>query len=182
LVFGYRTYSIRRIREVTSASPHTIETLNFPIRTGEIVCTDATFKPLMTDDATKSILVHNAQIKNRMFVFEKPQRSKRPLYINYIKDSLSQPVILVNRGNGNNGMLKFEFCYLDPTDYPNPIQIENHLYKIYDNGMNMLNVLYKSLCDPRTLEFITHANGTGCLTAQFLRLVPVFDVSIADRI
>ncbi len=152
----------------------TIGSMGFKIRTGEIVCTDSIHKLEMTSDPTKSILIHNSQIRNNNFVFTQPRNSNRPLYIDYDKEPLSETVILVNRGNGNNGNLRFEFCLLNPNDYQNPIQIENHLYKIYDNGNNDLTRLFQSLCNPKTLEFITNANGTGSITAQFLRIIPFF--------
>ena len=132
------------------------------------------YKNLITSDDTKSILIHNSQIKNKEFILQKNKNSKRELYIDLEKFSIEQPVIAINRGNGNAGKYNFEFCYIDPEKYKNKLIAENHIYKIYDNGNNELEKLFRSLNDNRTLQFINNISCNGCITQSLIELIPVF--------
>lgn len=123
------------------------------------------------------LLVHNSQIRHFKFLPEVPKGSSRPLYIDIDHSFINEPVIAVNRGNGNNGVFKFECCWLDPNDYDVPLVAENHIYKIYDSDRNKLASLFQSLKDPRVIDFLGHCCGNGMITKELLLNIPIFDCS-----
>jgi len=167
-------YAIAALKSVYSCFP-TIHSKGFTVRTGEIICTSTTYKHKMTSTPKSSaLLVHNSQIRNFGFLPNVPKGSKRPLYIDVEHSHITQPVIAVNRGNGNNGVFRFECCWLNPSDYEFPLVAENHIYKIYDNGLNELASLFQSLKDPRVIDFLGHCCGNGMMTKELLLNIPIF--------
>jgi len=168
-------HSILALKSAYSRFP-TIHSNGFTVRTGEIICTSKSYKDKMTS-TPGVLLVHNSQIRHFKFVPKVPKGSNRPLYINVDHSHITQPVIAVNRGNGNNGVLIFECCWLNPADYEFPLVAENHVYKIYDNGQNKLASLFQSLKDPRVITFIGHCCGNGMMTKELLLNIPIFSDS-----
>lgn len=149
---------------------NTIGNLEFSIKTGEIVWN--TVKNLLTDEPSYPLLIHNSYLKNNVLDFS---NSTRPLYINVSNHLITEHVILVNRGNGNNGNFRITFAYFDPRIEHKSAIAENHVYKLYDNGKNQLEELYQSLCDPRTTLFIETCIGSGFITKKFIQMIPVFN-------
>lgn len=86
---------------------------------------------------------------------------------------MTEKVILVNRGHGNNGNLSIEFVLVDPKKYSSRFVVENHIYKIMDNGQNQLEKLYSKLCSKDIVDFIRLCSGSGGLTKQFLEILPL---------
>lgn len=152
----------------------TLSGMGFSIKTGEVVWN--TVKNKLTDEPTKAMLIHNSYLKKNTLVVPE-NKNGRPLFIDYDPQTfITEPVILVNRGNGNNGNLRIAFVYFDPSQYPYSAIAENHVYKIYDNGKQQLSKLYQSLCDPRTTQFIQTCIGSGFITKRFIQQLPVFQV------
>jgi len=149
-----------------------LKSKGFPIKTGEIVWNFV--KEKMTDDASYPLLVHNSNLKNGRLDFDGKRTSGRKLYIKADKEHLlTEKTILVNRGHGNNGNLPIQFVFVDPFQYPQGLVVENHIYKIMDNGHGQLEELYQTLCGPEITEFIQLCSGSGGLTKTFLELLPV---------
>lgn len=167
--------AIQKLKELLLHSEgQTISGMGFSIKTGEVVWN--TVKDKLTDDSSKALLVHNSYLKNNSLVVP-DKRGSRPLFIDYDPVAfITEPVILVNRGNGNNGNLRIAFVYFDPSAYPSPAIAENHVYKIYDNGRQQLFQLYQSLCDPQTTQFIQTCIGSGFITKRFIQQLPVFTI------
>lgn len=163
-------------RLIKESQGKTVEEMGFSIKTGEIVWN--TMKEKLTNDPTKAFLIHNSYLKGstaNLSLDQKGSSSTRPLFIDCNESFyIREPTIVINRGNGNNGNLNVNFAYIDPQSLPYLTVAENHLYKITDNGNNQLPLLYKSLCDPRTNEFIQKCIGSGFITKQFLKRLPVF--------
>jgi hypothetical protein len=158
---------------IKESNGNTLGKMNFPIKTGEIVWN--TMKDRLTKDSSKPLLIHNSYLKGNTLNIPSKGKEGRDLYIECDKSMyITEPVILVNRGNGNNGNLKICFVFVNPTDINTPIVAENHIYKIMDNGKNQLGMLYKSLCDNQTTQFIQTCIGSGFITKRFLSRLPVF--------
>lgn len=165
------TESIRVLHECDTG--YTIGSRGFKVKTGEIICTDKRWKDRLTDDVSCPILVHNSQLKNNKFVYKKPSGSHRPLHIDCKQYWIEEKVIVVNRGNGNNGNLRFECALINPCDWDTPLVAENHIYKIYDNGHGELEKLYRSLLSDRTLDFLSHFVGNGILSKKTILDIPI---------
>jgi tRNA1(Val) A37 N6-methylase TrmN6 len=149
-----------------------LKSKGFPIKTGEIVWNFV--KEKMTDDASYPLLVHNSNLKNGKLDFSGKRTSDRKLYIKADKEHLlTEKTILVNRGHGNNGNLPIQVVLVDPSQYPQGLVVENHIYKIMDNGHGQLEELYQTLCSLEIREFIQLCSGGGGLTKTFLELLPV---------
>lgn len=149
-----------------------LKSKGFLIKTGEIVWNFV--KEKMTDDASYPLLIHNSNLKNGRLDFDGKRTSGRKLYIQAEKEHiLTEKTILVNRGHGNNGNLPIHFVLVDPQQYPHELVVENHIYKILDNGHNQLEKLYEQLCSPSVTEFIKLCSGSGGLTKGFLELLPI---------
>lgn len=143
----------------------------FNIKTGEVVWNFIVDK--MTDDPSYPILINNSNLKNGKLDFSVKRISGRKLYINSSQYILTEKVILVNRGHGNNGNLSIEFVLVDPKKYSSRFVVENHIYKIMDNGQNQLEKLYSKLCSKDIADFIRLCSGSGGLTKQFLEILPL---------
>jgi hypothetical protein len=148
-----------------------LKSKGFRIKTGEIVWNFVIDK--MSDDPKYPLLVHNSNLKNGKLDFSGKRTSGRKLYINSCENILTEKVILVNRGNGNNGNLPIEFVLVDPHEYSSGLVVENHIYKILDNGQNQLDQLYAQLCSQEVIQFIRLCSGSGGLTKNFLELLPI---------
>jgi len=159
---------LQKYKEIPS-----LKSKGFRIKTGEVVWNFV--KDKMTDDNTAPLLINNSNLKNGKLDFLGKRTSGRKLYINTTENILTEKVILVNRGHGNNGNLVIEFVLVDPQEYQHRLVVENHIYKILDNGSNQLSLLYNQLCSQKTKEFIRICSGGGGLTKGFLELLPIED-------
>lgn len=157
---------LQKYKEFTSLKYH-----GFTIKTGEVVWNFVLDK--MTNDPSYPILINNSNLKGGKLDFSGKRTSGRKLYINSDEYILTEKVILVNRGHGNNGNLSIEFVLVDPEQYSNRLIVENHIYKIMDNGKNQLDVLYSKLCSQEVIDFIQLCSGSGGLTKKFLEILPI---------
>lgn len=150
----------------------TIKSMGFKIKTGEIVWNNV--KDKLSTNPTEFVLIHNSFLKDNKLVFPKECNKMYIRSDGFESWVIDEPVILINRGNGNNGNLKIAFVYVDPNDYSNKLLAENHLYKIFNNSSNQLFELYHSLCDEKTTQFIQLCNGSGFITKKFIECIPFF--------
>lgn len=143
----------------------------FSVKTGEIELIFV--KNKMTDNPDNPILVHNSNLKNGILDFNVKRVSGRKLYIQTKDHILKEKVILVNRGHGNNGKLSVQIALVNPNDYHNSLVVENHVYKIFDNGHDELHKLYEYMNNTSIKKLITICSGGGSLTKRFLESLPV---------
>lgn len=150
----------------------TLKDKGFSIKTGEIELMFV--KDKMTDSPDNPILVHNSNLKNGTLDFNIKRASGRKLYIQTKDHILKEKVILVNRGHGNNGKLSVQIALVNPNDYHNSLVVENHVYKIFDNGQDELHKLYEYMNSSPIKKLITICSGGGGgLTKRFLESLPV---------
>jgi len=172
--------AINQINKCQSNSTGTIHSHGFKIKTGEIVWN--TYKIYMTDDSSQTLLIHNSNIPRRdastiqSTILNFDIKTDRKSYIQSDKVAqfiIDTPVILVNRGNGNNGEYSFSITYVDHSQFDQPIVAENHIYKITDNGQCQLENLYKCLQSETTKKYILSCIGNGMVTKTILSTIPI---------
>ena len=144
----------------------------FVVKTGEVVWNFV--RDDMTDDPAHPLLVHNSNLKDGRLDFSGKRTSRRkPRIRNHDHLALTEKVILINRGHGNNGNLPFHAALVNPTTHKDKLVVENHVYKILDNGKNELEKLYDCLAEPWVRHFIKTCSGGGGLTKAFLEALPI---------
>lgn len=165
--------SIKSLKDILiHSNGKTISQMGCIVKTGEIIWNNHTDK--LTNDTTKALLIHNSYLKKNKLCIPSGN-TKRPLFIDCDHSLfITKPVILVNRGNGNNGNFKVSFVYFDPITLPYPTVAENHIYKIYNENNTILLQIFKSLSDNRTIEFIQTCIGSGFITKRFIQQLPIF--------
>jgi hypothetical protein len=160
--------SIDRLTQLTDGKVCLRET-GVDIKTGEIV-----WGPKFTGNTSPSdpILIRNSFITcNGTLVI--PNKPRQQLRISApAKYIISEPVILVNRGNGNNGNLNIRFAYFNPSAETDSYVAENHIYKICGSE-KLLKRIYASMMSQETTEFIRLSNGSGFLTKKYLEILPI---------
>lgn len=160
---------------ITSIRPYqsfrTLKGAGFVVKTGEVVWNSV--EEDMTDDPTHPLLVHNSNLKDGHLIFSGKRTSgRKPRIRNHNHLALKENVILVNRGHGNNGNLPFHVALVDPTTFADMLVVENHVYKILDNGKDELGNLFDWLCGSQMRRFIEACSGGGGLTKAFLEALP----------
>jgi hypothetical protein len=78
--------------------------------------------------------------------------------------------LVVNRGNGNGGHFRFEFCIIDPSMYDTPVVCENHTYKISGERINQLYDYFHVQEFKRYIDLIT---VNGMLTKNMILNFPI---------
>lgn len=149
----------------------TLKDKAFLVKTGEVVWNFV--KDQMTDDTDDPILVHNSNIKDGTLDFNVKRASGRKLYIHTTDHIIRENVILINRGHGNNGNLSVQMVLVKPEDYHNLLVVENHVYKIFDNGQDELHKLYEYMNSSSMKKLMTMCSGGGGLTKRFLESLPI---------
>ena len=154
----------------------TIQKLGLAVKTGTVVWNEK--KELLTDDNTKTILLYNTNVTNdNKICLTSFKNSEKGQYINL--DGSSDPILVVNRGNGNSNYT-FKYAVID--DLKQPYLVENHLNIIYSvNGLekNELISLYKkvikSFKQEKTKEFIQLFFGNNGLSKTELEtILPIY--------
>lgn len=140
----------------------TLKSLGANIYVGPIVWNQN--KHLLTDEKY-TLLIYSSDIKkNKLFIQSYKNKEKK----NYIKKKgSSKPLIVVNRGYGNN--YKFNYCLLDPhCDF----LVENHLICIeYDDPYLIL----QSFNDKRTHEFIKLYFANNAINCnELMNILPIY--------
>jgi len=154
----------------------TIKKLGLAVKTGTIVWNEK--KELLNNDKANTVLLYNTNITNdNKIVITSFKNLDKGQYIN-LKGS-KDPIIVVNRGNGNTGY-NFKYALID--DYTQSYLVENHLNIIYsENKMEktQLIILYKKIIKSfeheKTKEFIQLFFGNnGMSKTELETILPIY--------
>jgi len=168
------TTNIQLMRELFDGST-TLQKLGLSVKTGQIVWNEK--KPLLTSDSSKTLLLYNSNItKDNTIKLMEFKNNEKKQYID-IEGSI-EPVIAVNRGNGNSAY-KLNYALMNTDTL---FICENHLNVIYCKSIkekNELLLLYnkiiKSFQDPRTQLFINIFCGNNALSKTELETIfPIY--------
>ena len=153
----------------------TIQKLGLAVKTGPVVWNEK--KDLLTDDELNTILLYNTNITNdnkvKLTTFKNEEKGQ------YIQvEGSTDPVIVVNRGNGN-ASYNFKYALIEKIM---PYVVENHLNVIYSpipRKKTELSALYKKIIcsfeNPKTREFIELFFGNNGLSKTELEtILPIF--------
>ncbi len=147
----------------------TLKALGLASKTGNVVWNQV--KENLADTGT--LLIYSSNIKNNTLELNNLQGSEKKQFVKDLKkETLSGPVILVERGYGNS--FKFNTALVELKDF----YAENHLNVIYptnkESEKNLERVL-KSFHDNRSMQFIEWLIGNGMLSSSELEnILPIF--------
>jgi len=158
------------------ANSTTIQKLGLSVKTGTIVWNEK--KELLNNDKTNTILLYNTNVTNdNKILITSFKNVDKGQYINL--EGSTDPIIVVNRGNGNAGY-NFKYAVID--DFKQPYLVENHLNMIYsENGMekkeliDLYKKIIKSFEHEKTKEFIQLFFGNNGLSKTELEtILPIY--------
>ena len=153
----------------------TIQKLGLSVKTGTIVWNEK--KELLNNDKTNTVLLYNTNVTNdNKIIITSFKNVDKGQYINL--DGSTDPIIVVNRGNGNAGY-NFKYALINKLD---PYLVENHLNMIYsENGMekkeliDLYKKIIKSFEQEKTKEFIQLFFGNNGLSKTELEtILPIY--------
>jgi adenine-specific DNA-methyltransferase len=162
------TENAERLRGLLEGST-TLKSLGYSVKTGSVVWNQ--HKDKMTDDNTKPLLIYNSNVgADHTFVLKTFSNPEKKPYIN-LPNGQTDPVIVVNRGNGNTAY-SLTYAFIDGRQ---PYFVENHLNVIHKpTGADYPRIL-RSLQDPRTTEFLKLFIGNGGLSKTELEnFLPIY--------
>jgi hypothetical protein len=154
----------------------TLEKLGLSVRTGQIVWNE--HKEILTNDKTKTILLYNSNLtKDNEIKLMEFKNEEKHQYINL--DGTKQPVIVVNRGNGNSAY-KLNYAFIDDTTAE--YVVENHLNVIYSKTdrlkpelMTLFQQVLNSFKNERTQQFIkTFLGNNGLSKTELETIFPIY--------
>lgn len=154
----------------------TLEKMGLKVRTGNVVWNE--HKEELTDDEDDTILIYNSNIsKDNKLEVKQFKNDEKKQYIN--KDGRIDPVLVVNRGNGNSAY-KLSYALIET----GPFLIENHLNEIYSSKkmdrkklIETYNKIMNSFKNPKTKKFIEIFLGNNGLSKTELESIfPIYDV------
>jgi len=164
-----------KLKELFEGST-TLEKMGLKSRTGQIVWNE--HKEELTDDNEETILIYNSNISNdNKFVVKEFKNDEKKQYIN--KDGRIDPVLVVNRGNGNSAY-KLNYTLIEK----GPFLIENHLNEIYSPKkmekkklLELYSKIMNSFKNPKTKKFIELFLGNNGLSKTELETIfPIYDI------
>ena len=169
-----------QLREMFANST-TLEKLGLSVRTGQIVWNE--HKEILTNDKTKTILLYNSNLtKDNEIKLMEFKNEEKHQYIN-LEDTnyegTTQPVIIVNRGNGNSAY-KLNYAFIDDTTAE--YVVENHLNVIYSKTirlkpelMALFQQVLNSFKNERTQQFIkTFLGNNGLSKTELETIFPIY--------
>jgi hypothetical protein len=153
----------------------TLAQLGLRVRTGNIVWNE--HKDELTDDENETVLVYNTNLtKEHTIELKSFKNDEKHQYIR--KDGRIDPLLVVNRGNGNS---KYVLNYALVSNI-GPYLIENHLNEIYspkkikkEDLIILFNKVIQSFENPKTQIFITTFLGNNGLSKTELETIfPIY--------
>lgn len=161
------TENASEIRKLLSGST-TLAKLGIRVRTGTVVWNQ--HKDKMSADNTKTMLIYNSNItkSNRVEMMEFANDEKKQ-FIDM--DGSNEPIIVVNRGNGNSAYI-LNYAYVDGK---RAYLIENHLNIIECRTEANAQKILRSLENPKTIQFVSRFLGNNGLSKTELEtMFPIF--------
>lgn len=153
----------------------TLAQLGLSVRTGNIVWNQ--HKDELTDDDNETVLIYNTNLtKEHTIDLKSFKNEEKHQYIK--KDGRIDPVLVVNRGNGNSAY-KLNYALVSNIG---PYLIENHLNEIYSSKkikkedlINLFNKIIQSFENPKTQIFIDLFLGNNGLSKTELETIfPIY--------
>ena len=169
------TNNSSELREIFEGAT-TIEKMGLKVRTGQVVWNEV--KDELTNNEADAVLIYNTNIsKDNKLELKKFKNDQKGQYIN--RDPRSDPVLVVNRGNGNSAY-KLNYAVISECSF----LVENHLNEIYaPEGMNGKQALetYKKIIrsfeNPKTKKFIKMFLGNNGLSKTELETIfPIYEI------
>lgn len=144
----------------------TLARMGIRVRTGTVVWNER--KSDLTHDSTKTLLIYNTNItKEHVATATTFKNGEKKQYIN--QEGLTDPVIVVNRGNGNSAY-KLSYARVDGRT---PYLVENHL-NIIECGTHAPQIL-ASLANEKTQQFVALFLGNNGLSKTELETIfPIY--------
>jgi adenine-specific DNA-methyltransferase len=164
------TENAEGLRELLRNST-TLKALGYSVKTGTIVWNQ--HKDKVTHDASKTLLIYNSNIENNQIVAKTFSNEEKKQFIDL--PGLTEPCLVVNRGNGNS---TYNLTYA-LVEGRRPYLIENHLNRIVYTGKTETSPNYtrilQSFQDPRTKRFLESFIGNGGLSKTELETIfPIY--------
>lgn len=153
----------------------TLAKLGLKVRTGNIVWNQ--HKDELTDDDNETVLIYNTNLtKEHTIDLKSFKNEEKHQYIK--KDGRIDPILVVNRGNGNSAY-KLNYALVSNIG---PYLIENHLNEIYSTKkikkeelINLFNKIIQSFENPKTQIFIDLFLGNNGLSKTELETIfPIY--------
>lgn len=139
--------------------------LKIDVQIGNIIWND--YKNYLTDDKNNGkLLIYSGNIKNNNFVL----LNNKKQYLNIQKNTMNGPLILINRGYGNNYNLDCVFIDENMKDF----YIENHIIILKHNNKELLYNIYNYLKSDENKEYINKFIENGAINKYELQwFVPI---------
>ena len=153
----------------------TLAKLGLNVRTGNIVWNQ--HKDKLTDDENETVLIYNTNLtKEHTIDLKTFKNEEKKQYIK--KDGRIDPILVVNRGNGNSAY-KLNYALISNIG---PYLVENHLNEIYspkkikkEELINLFNKIIQSFENPKTQIFIDLFLGNNGLSKTELETIfPIY--------
>ena len=154
----------------------TLEKLGLRVKTGNIVWNQ--HKNELTNDENETVLIYNTNVtKDHTIDLKSFKNEEKKQYIK--KDGKIDPVLVVNRGNGNSAY-KLNYALISIIG---PYLIENHLNEIYspkkmkkEDLLILFNGIIQSFENPKTQLFIDLFLGNNGLSKTELETIfPIYN-------
>ena len=163
-IFTEDSDKIKRILEGST----TLAKMGISVKTGTVVWNQ--HKDILTDDASKTLLIYNTNVaKTNTVVEQNFANDEKKQYI--LMDGSKEPIIVVNRGNGNSAY-KLSYAYVDGK---RPYLIENHLNMIMCKTEENARRILASFASKKTEEFVSLFLGNNGLSKTELETIfPIY--------
>ena len=170
-IFATDTLKLKQLLE----SSTTLEKMGLKVRTGQIVWNE--HKEELTDNKDDTLLIYNTNIsKDNKLEIKKFKNDAKGQYIKL--DGRIDPILLVNRGNGNSAY-KLNYAILTNEG---PYLIENHLNEIYsptnmskEELLTIYEKITNSFKNTKTQQFIELFLGNNGLSKTELESIfPIY--------
>ena len=142
--------------------------MGISVKTGTVVWNQ--HKDILTDDTSKTLLIYNTNVaKTNTVVEQNFANDEKKQYI--LMDGSKEPIIVVNRGNGNSAY-KLSYAYVDGKC---PYLIENHLNMIMCKTEENARKILASFTNKKTEEFVSLFLGNNGLSKTELETIfPIY--------
>ena len=169
------TNNSSELREIFEGAT-TIEKMGLKVRTGQVVWNEV--KDELTNNEADAVLIYNTNIsKDNKLELKKFKNDQKGQYIN--RDGRSDPVLVVNRGNGNSAY-KLNYAVISECSF----LVENHLNEIYapeemnsEQALKMYKKIIRSFENPKTKKFIKMFLGNNGLSKTELETIfPIYEI------
>ena len=154
----------------------TLAQLGLSVRTGNIVWNEHKYE--LTYDYNEIVIIYNTNLtKEHTIDLKSFKNEEKHQYIK--KDGRIDPVLVVNRGNGNSAY-KLNYALISNIG---PYLIENHLNEIYspkklkkEDLISLFNKIIQSFENPKTQIFIsTFLGNNGLSKTELETIFPIYN-------